>query len=166
MEDIHIAQYNIGRCRYDLDDPRIADFTNNFETVYAIADAQPGMTWRQPSAGAEGDINAVPIYEDNRIVVSMSVWKSVEDLFKFAYRSDHTAFLKRRKEWFHDFPPGVPHQVMWWIKEGEVPTALQGKARLEYLEANGPTPYGFGFRDKFDYDPKYLSLPGVEQVPS
>jgi hypothetical protein len=161
MKDIHFAQFNIGICRYDLEDPRMADFTNNFETVYAIADAQPGMVWRQPSAGAEGDINATPIYDDRRIVVSMSIWKTVKDFYDFAYNTGHTAYLKRRKEWFIEFPKGVPHQVIWWIRAGDIPTALEGKARLEYIEKNGPTPYGFGFRDKFEFDPKYLELPDI-----
>ena len=34
------------------------------------------------------------------MAVNMSVWESVEALRGFTYRSEHTEFLKRRREWF------------------------------------------------------------------
>ena len=35
--DHHLAQLNIGRIRYEVDDPRMADFTNNLALVNGLA---------------------------------------------------------------------------------------------------------------------------------
>jgi hypothetical protein len=36
--DHHLAQLNIGRIRYEIDDPRMADFTNNLALVNGLAE--------------------------------------------------------------------------------------------------------------------------------
>ena len=40
------------------------------------------------------------IWDDDRIIVNMSVWQSVEALRNFVYRSDHVDVMRRRREWF------------------------------------------------------------------
>ena len=42
----HLAQLNIGRIRYEIDDPRMADFTNNLALVNGLAERTPGFVWR------------------------------------------------------------------------------------------------------------------------
>ena len=42
----HLAQLNIGRIRYDIDDPRVADFANNLALVSGIAERSAGFIWR------------------------------------------------------------------------------------------------------------------------
>ncbi len=44
--DHHLAQLNIGRIRYEVDDPRMADFTNNLALVNGLAERTPGFVWR------------------------------------------------------------------------------------------------------------------------
>ena len=41
-----LAQLNIGRIRYELDNPRMADFTNNLAVVNGLAERTPGFVWR------------------------------------------------------------------------------------------------------------------------
>jgi Domain of unknown function (DUF3291) len=42
----HLAQLNIGRLRYEVDDPRMADFTNNLALVNGLAESSAGFLWR------------------------------------------------------------------------------------------------------------------------
>ena len=42
----HLAQLNIGRIHYEIDDPRMADFTNNLAMVNGLAERAPGFVWR------------------------------------------------------------------------------------------------------------------------
>jgi hypothetical protein len=37
---------NIGRLRYEVDDPRMADFTNNLALVNGLAEGSAGFLWR------------------------------------------------------------------------------------------------------------------------
>ena len=39
----HLAQLNIGRIRYEIDDPRMADFTNNLAMVNGLAERSAGL---------------------------------------------------------------------------------------------------------------------------
>jgi hypothetical protein len=41
-----LAQLNVARMRYLLDDPRMSGFTNALDPVNAIADATDGFVWR------------------------------------------------------------------------------------------------------------------------
>ena len=36
IDAVHVAQLNIGRFRYETDDPRMADFMNNLARVNAL----------------------------------------------------------------------------------------------------------------------------------
>src|SRR5207249_8562452 len=42
----HLAQLNVGRLRYELDDPCLADFLDNLARVNAIAERSEGFVWR------------------------------------------------------------------------------------------------------------------------
>ena len=42
----HLAQLNVGRIRYEIDDPRMTDFTNNLAVVNGIAERSAGFVWR------------------------------------------------------------------------------------------------------------------------
>ena len=141
----HLAQMNIARLSAPLDDPRLADFVGALERVNALADASPGFVWRlQSESGNATDVRAYP---DERIIVNMSVWESVDALRAYVYRGDHAGVLRRRREWFEPFEG--PFQVLWWVAAGHTPTPAQGKARLEHLAAHGPTAHAFTFKQLF-----------------
>ena len=42
----HLAQFNIARIRYPLDDPRMAEFVDNVARVNALAETIEGFVWR------------------------------------------------------------------------------------------------------------------------
>src|SRR6266567_1630164 len=68
----HLAQLNIGRLRYELDDPRLADFIDNLARVNAIAERSEGFVWRlQDETGNATNIRA---FADPRMAVNISGW--------------------------------------------------------------------------------------------
>ncbi|MGB9044128.1 MAG: DUF3291 domain-containing protein, partial [Pseudolabrys sp.] len=60
--DHHLAQLNIGRIRYEVDDPRMADFTNNLALVNGLAERTPGFVWRY--IDASGNSTSTRPYAD------------------------------------------------------------------------------------------------------
>ena len=75
---VHIAQINIGTMVAPTDDPRVAEFMDALERVNAIADAAPGFVWRlQTDAGNATDLRP---FDDDRILLNMSVWETIEAL--------------------------------------------------------------------------------------
>ena len=144
MTALHIAQLNIGRARGPVDGPIMAEFMALLDPVNAVADASPGFVWRLQTE--EGNATALRPYEDERMIVNMSVWESIEDLAAFVYRSGHVDVMRRRREWFE---PMKPYMVLWWVPAGHEPSVEEAEERLDYLQANGPSPHAFGFKSAF-----------------
>jgi hypothetical protein len=145
MTEFHIAQLNIGRARDVPGSPAMAEFMALLDPVNAQADAAPGFVWRLQTE--EGNATALRPYPgDDRMIVNMSVWETIEDLAAFVYRGDHVAVMRRRREWFE---PMEPYMTLWWVPAGHIPTVEEAKERLAHLAANGPTPFAFTFKARF-----------------
>ncbi len=141
----HLAQINIARMLAPLDDPMMADFVAELDPVNALAEESPGFVWRLQSE--EGDATAFRVFEDDHILVNMSVWESLDALQQYVYRSRHLDVLRDRKRWFE--LPDKPHAALWWVVAGHHPTPEEGKARLIHLQRHGPSPEAFTFKQPF-----------------
>ncbi len=141
----HLAQLNIARFRRPQTDPVNADFINALERVNSTAEDQPGFVWRFTG---EGD-NAIDVqaFEDPNIAINLSVWRDMETLAAFVYRSDdHRSIMRRRREWFDKLEF---YLVLWFVEAGTVPTVEEAKARLAHLRTQGPSSRAFTFREPF-----------------
>jgi hypothetical protein len=144
-QSYHLAEINIARMLAPLDDPIMAEFVSNLVPINTLAEKSSGFVWRFQTP--EGDATSVRVFNDDQIIINLSVWESVDSLFQFAYNSQHTDYFRRRKEWFEKME--VPVLVMWWVPEGHVPTLVEAKEKLELLEKRGPTPLAFTFKQRF-----------------
>jgi len=96
MTSVHLAQINIGRMKGPLDGPVMAGFMARLDELNALAEASDGFVWRMQ--GEEGNNTYLRPYEDERIIVNMSVWESVEQLRAYVYNSAHAEILKQRRD--------------------------------------------------------------------
>jgi hypothetical protein len=144
MSDYELAQLNIALMREPLESPAMADFVANLDRINALAEASPGFIWRLQSG--EGNATALrPLGQDT--LVNLSVWRDVESLNRFVYRSAHVEIMRRRKEWFE--PMREAFVVLWWIGKGHRPDVDEAIAKLRHLRAHGPTEAAFTFRQAF-----------------
>jgi hypothetical protein len=146
MNSYQIAQINIARMKgVDINDPLMKEFVDNLDIVNAIAEKSEGFIWRLK----EENNNATSLnpYNDEQIIINISVWESIETLEKFMYHTFHSDFLKRRKEWFQSF--GSAHTAMWWIPCGQFPSMQTAVDKLDHLQKNGASEFVFDFRNKF-----------------
>jgi hypothetical protein len=134
-----LAQLNIGRIRYEIDDARMADFAHNLTLVNGLAERSQGFVWRY--IDDSGNSTSTRPYADPRIAINMSVWESVEALERFVYQTVHKRFYQRRAEWFEHFEDS--YFVMWWVPAGHRPTVDEAVARLQHLKQNGPSDHAF-----------------------
>src|SRR5581483_11905595 len=149
MSNYHIAQVNIGRVRAPLDDAIMAGFVNRLDDLNALADRSPGFVWRlQTSAG-----NATyfrPYENDDRILLNMSVWESIEALRQYVYKTAHAEMLRHRHEWFERFAGS--YVALWWVPVGHRPSIDEAKKRIAHLDEHGPTEFAFTFKSTFKPD--------------
>src|SRR3954451_152203 len=114
----HLAQLNIALPVEPLDAPALAEFVAALEPVNAAADAAPGFVWRLQTE--DGDATGVRAFGDDRLIVNLSVWESLEALRAFVYGDvTHLAVLRRRREWFDRLESFL---VLWWVPAGHRPT--------------------------------------------
>lgn len=137
-----LAQLNLAAMKAPLNDPMMAEFTASLGRINGLADAHPGFVWRLQDEG--GDATAIRLFGE-RILVNMSVWRDVASLRDFTFRSAHTEFLKRRREWF-DRMSGI-HAVLWWVSSGHRPSLSEAAERLAELRDRGPSHRAFTFTD-------------------
>lgn len=142
---MHIAQFNVAKMIAPLTDPLMRDFVEALESINALADSSPGFFWRLQDDG--GDATSIQAYEDETVLVNMSVWTSLEALKDFVYRSRHLHFLRNKKNWFA--ASRSSNLVLWWIDPGDIPTIDEGKRRLDILIKQGPYPEAFNFSSAF-----------------
>lgn len=148
----HLAQINLARMRAPLDDASMADFVARLEEINALADRSAGFVWRLQTP--EGDATYLRPFDDERLLVNMSVWESVDALKDFTYRTAHAELLRRRREWFEQFEGAF--LALWWVPAGHRPGIGEAKKRLAHLAEHGPSQFAFTFRTMQPPDEPYL----------
>ena len=153
----HLAQLNIGRAKGPIDGPEMAAFVAQLDEVNAIADQAPGFVWRLQSD--EGNATDIRPFDDDEILVNMSVWTSIEALRDYVYAGRHLEVLRDRARWFEGATQR--YQVLWWVPAGQLPTIDEARAKLAHLEAHGPSPEAFTFQQPFEAP----ATPATESAP-
>ena len=144
MSAYQLAQLNIASMKEPLESPGMADFVANLERINALAEASPGFVWRLQDEA--GDATALRPFGEE-VLVNLSLWRDVEALKDYVYKSAHAEILKRRNEWFTRM--GEAHMVLWWVPTGHLPSVSEAAERLRMLRELGPTAQAFSFRQAF-----------------
>lgn len=146
MNKYQIAEINIARMKgVNINDPIMKEFYDNLDTVNAIAESSEGFIWRLKDES--NNATSINPYNDEQVIINISVWESIETLENFMYKTFHSEFLKRRKEWFQTY--GKAYTAMWWIPSGQFPSLEEAVDNLDYLQKNGASEKVFDFRKKF-----------------
>ena len=145
MSSYELAQLNIGIIKGPMDSPVMAQFAANLERINALAETSPGFVWRLQTE--QGDATALRPFDNDMMLVNMSVWRDVESLRNYVYASAHVQIMRRRREWFERMSEA--YLVLWWVPRGHRPGIAEGIAKLDALKKNGPGPEAFTFRETF-----------------
>jgi Domain of unknown function (DUF3291) len=139
-----LAQLNIAEMRGPLDSPAMADFVANLDRINATAESADGFIWRLKTD--DGDATALrPMGEQT--LINISVWRDIDALKEFVYRSAHAPIMRRRREWFDGMREA--YMVLWWVPAGHRPSETEAIARLEQLRKGGSGADAFSFREPF-----------------
>lgn len=145
MLNYHLAQLNIGRMIAPLDSPTMAGFVGRLDDINALAEKTPGYVWRLQDEA--GNATALRPFDDDWVIVNLTVWESVEALKAFTFATAHADVMRNRRQWFE--PHTDMYFVMWWIPAGHIPSTDEAKERLRYLQAHGESEYAFTFKHAF-----------------
>ncbi len=141
----NLAQINIAKARAEMNDPIMQGFVARLDEINRIADNAEGFVWRLQSEA--GDSTAIRVFEDNLILVNISLWESLEALKNYVYKTKHVELVRDRQAWFTSYAGA--NQAIWWLPVGHIPRIEEAKEKLDYLEKHGPSPKAFVFGKNF-----------------
>ena len=141
----HIAQLNIARMKAPLDHPIMERFVAWLEPINTIADESPGSVWRLQTEA--GDATGFRPFDDDRILVNLTVWESLDSLRSFVFESDHIRVMRERAGWFDRMEEAS--MVLWWVPPGHIPSVDEAKKHLEILREIGPSAEAFTFTNPY-----------------
>jgi len=146
-----LAQANVAYALAPHDDPKLAGFMARLDELNALAEQSPGFVWRYVTDSRDPEQRE---FEDPLVLFNFSVWTSIAALHAFTYRTAHAEVYAARKAWFADARGmlGGTTLALWWIPIGTLPTVAEAKARMARIDAEGPTPYAFTFKNPY-FDP-------------
>ena len=146
MQNGHqLAQVNIALPLEPLESDLLSAFTAMLDPVNARADAAPGFVWRLQDE--DGDATGFRVLDDERLIVNLSVWESLDALRSFAFADEsHLTMLRRRREWFARIDLVG---ALWWVPAGQQPSVSEAENRLRGLAEHGPTAEAFTFAAPF-----------------
>jgi hypothetical protein len=140
MTERHLAQFTIARIRYPLDDPRMAEFVENVTHINGLAEQIEGFIWRLKDDS--GHAMNMRVYDDPAVLPNLTVWRNTAALERFVWQTVHGRFYQRRADWFDTVDTPL---VLWCVAAGHRPDLEEGSARLDHLNAHGPSDFAFGW---------------------
>lgn len=112
---------------------------------FLLAEQSKGFVGRLK--GENENATALRVFDDEMIIINMSVWESIEDLKGFAFKAIHSRVMRGRNKCFAK--PTEAMLALWWVPENYTPTPQGTKERLESINKIGATPFSFTFKDVF-----------------
>ena len=104
--------------------------------------------------GADVTVEMLRVFEDyfvpfdpERLFYNLSVWESVQDLKRYAFKPAHAEMLRDKHRWVENLDRA--HLALWWIAPGEFPTVAESAQRLRSVHQRGPTSFAFTFQRCF-----------------
>ena len=141
----HLAQLNIATIKYPKESEEMKEFMDALDGINLLAECSPGFVWRLKDD--TGNATDYTMFDDETLA-NMSVWHDMASLHKYVYKSGHTHYIGRRKEWFE--MPAEAHMVLWWVPAGHEPTIEEAAERLLHLRMHGPSAHAFTFKQAYD----------------
>jgi hypothetical protein len=147
--DHHLAELNVARLRRPLDAPEAAEFVASLDPINVIAETTPGFIWRlTDDDGRPSSFIPIPGLDDPLVIVNYSIWRDLESLKHYVYKSGHASYLRRRNDWFE--PTAEASVVCWWTPAGVIPDLADAYARLQDLRNCGPSDRGWPLNKPID----------------
>ncbi|WP_338452795.1 DUF3291 domain-containing protein [Niallia oryzisoli] len=83
-------------------------------------------------------------------VLILTVWESLQSLFRFTYSGKHSQALRNRSRWIEPYQEKHLSYVVWWTEKVTDVSWEEAFKRYNYYTQHGSTPFAFDFKNAFD----------------
>jgi hypothetical protein len=143
-----IAIYTVGRLKHPYEHPASREF---FEKGYNVMRQAENSGQLLKEFSPEG----IP-FPDETIkgegppILTLTVWKSLESLYRFTYSGNHKQALRDRGKWIDSHEEKQPTYVLWWADKVKDVSWEEAFKRYDYYLKHGPSPFSFDYKHAFD----------------
>ncbi|MEH7072604.1 DUF3291 domain-containing protein [Neobacillus drentensis] len=142
-----VSIYTVGRLNHPYDHPASREF---YEMGYKVM--------RQASVSgqllAEFSSDGLTFPEETKgkgyPVLTLTVWKSLQSLYRFTYSGKHSQALRNRGRWMEPYQEKHLSYVVWWTEQVKDVSWEEAFMRYNYYIQHGPTPFAFDLNLAFD----------------
>lgn len=89
-------------------------------------------------------------------ILTLTVWNSLEALYRFTYSGRHKLAIRDRNKWFEPHQEKKPTYVVWWSDIVKDVSWEEAFKRYNYYIQNGPTHFAFDYKRAFDEEGERL----------
>lgn len=150
-----VSIYTVGRLNQPYDHPASREF---YEMGYKVM----RQTTVSGNLIKEFSLDGVPIPEEaNGIgypVLTLTVWDSLQSLYRFTYSGKHSQALRNRSRWMEPYDEKHLSYVVWWTEMVRSVSWEEAFRRYNHYIEHGPTQFAFDFKDAFDEKGERLLL--------
>ncbi|ALC91726.1 hypothetical protein AM500_19520 [Bacillus sp. FJAT-18017] len=83
-------------------------------------------------------------------VLTLTVWKNLDALYRFTYSGKHSQALRNRSRWVEQYQEKHFPYVVWWSENVKDVSWEEAFKRYNYYLQHGSTPFAFDFKHAFD----------------
>jgi hypothetical protein len=143
-----VAIYTVGRLKHPYEHPASREF---FEVGHKVI--------RQASSSGqlikEFSPDGVPFPEEvikgeGSPILTLTVWRSLQSLYRFTYSGRHKQALRDRSKWIEPHQEKQPTYVVWWTEMVKDVSWEEAFKRYNHYIQHGPTPFAFDYMHAFD----------------
>lgn len=143
-----VAIYTIGMLKYPNEHPASREF---FEVGYKVmrqADLSGNLVKEFLPVGVPFPMEIKK--GEGAPILTLTVWKNLESLYRFTYSGQHKRALRDRSKWIESHQEKQPSYVVWWTDSVKEVSWEEAYKRYTYYLQHGPTPYAFDYKHAFN----------------
>ncbi|RLQ92262.1 DUF3291 domain-containing protein [Falsibacillus albus] len=143
-----VSIYTVGRLKHANDHPASQEFFEVGDSVFRQANDSGKMIDALSPKGVPFPENLIE--GDGAPILTLTVWKDLQSLFRFTYSGLHRQALRDRSKWMQPYQETHLSYVMWWTEMVKDVTWKEAFKRYDHYIQNGSTAFAFDFKHAFD----------------
>lgn len=142
-----VSIYTVGRLNHPYDHPVSREF---YQMGYKVMRQASVSEQLIKEFSSEGLIIPEEAKGKGYPVLTLTVWKSLQSLYRFTYSGKHSQALRNKTRWVEPYQEKHLSYVVWWTETVKDVSWEGAFKRYNHYTQHGSTPFAFDFKNAFD----------------
>jgi hypothetical protein len=143
----YVSIYTVGRLQHPYDHPASREFFEVGDRIFRQA-RRAGMIDAFSSDGIAIPEEATK--GEGFPILTLTVWRNLESLYRFTYSGRHSDALRNRSKWMEPYQEKHLSYCLWWTEDLKDVSWEEAFRRYNHYIKSGATPFAFDFKQAYD----------------